>query len=509
MKPRILFSWVGTADLKAAENRGQFGLGPIGQAVNATNKMPYSEIVLLSDWVGADKDRVVKYTAWLKEQASSAIDLRHVELESAINYGDIYQAAKKILSEKSQKNKYEADFVFHVSPGTPAMGAIWIILSKTSFPAILIESSIKYGVRETVFPFDLSADFIPNLNLKSERVFARLAAGLSTNTSGFNDIIRRSSIMEKTVIKAQLAAPWSVSVLIEGESGTGKELFARAIHDASRKDKPFLPINCGAIPENLLESQLFGYKRGAFTGADKDTNGCFKNAGEGTIFLDEIGELPKQMQVKLLRVLQEKQVYPLGAKTPENINARIIAATNRNLIEDVTNRIFREDLFYRLAGVVIKLPPLREREGDIGLLIDALLKEINEEFKKNNPLYKYKIISSASKNLLINHNWPGNIRELKSTLTRAIIYCDEVIEVDDIREAFLSMPSNSMNTEAILNQPIGQGFNIKKIINSVIKHYIEKALNETHGNKTKAAEALGLRNYQNLNNWLKKLNIMA
>ena len=190
----------------------------------------------------------------------------------------------------------------------------------------------------------------------------------------FNDIIHRSEVMQRVILKARRIAPRSIPVLIEGESGTGKELFARAIHDASpRKEKPFVAINCGAIPAELVESELFGHEKGAFTGANTARAGHFEAAHQGTIFLDEIGELPKGMQVKLLRTVQEGEVKRIGATQARKVDIRIIAATNRNLIDEVAAGNFREDLFYRLAVAVIKLPPLRERAGDVSLLIDHFL----------------------------------------------------------------------------------------------------------------------------------------
>ena len=186
--------------------------------------------------------------------------------------------------------------------------------------------------------------------------------------------------MVRLVEKAQQVALRNVPVLLEGESGTGKELFARAIHQHSpRRDEPFIAVNCGAIPQNLVESELFGHEKGAFTGANAPRKGHFESAHGGTLFLDEIGELPKDMQVRLLRVLQEGEVVRLGASRPISLDVRIVAATNRTLIEEVGEGRFREDLFYRIAVAYLKLPPLRERPGDLGLLIDHLIEQINRE----------------------------------------------------------------------------------------------------------------------------------
>ena len=344
---------------------------------------------------------------------------------------------------------------------------------------------------------------------KPDRELAHLAAGLPPESPEFAAIIHRSEIMQGVILKARMAAIRSIPVLIEGESGTGKELMARAIHDASpRRAKPFIAINCGAIPSELVESEFFGHEKGAFTGAVAAKAGYFEAADRGTVFLDEIGELPKAMQVKLLRTLQEGEVRRLGATGIRKIDVRIIAATNRSLIAEVAVGSFREDLFYRLAVAVIRLPPVSERAGDISLLIDSLLERINEQ-SKNEPGYKHKKISVGARNILLRHHWPGNIREMQNTLTRAAIWSDgETINEEDARDALLFAPTVGNKEEGdILTQPVNQGIKLPAIMESVATHYLKAALSETHGNKTKAAELLGLASYQTLANWMKKYDI--
>jgi transcriptional regulator with PAS, ATPase and Fis domain len=489
-------------DLKAASGINEVGMGPVAQAVAARQ---YREVVLLNNW---EKATAENYIVWLRKQTQSALIIKHIKLSSPTNFGEIYQAASKIISEKIKEHGPDADLVFHLSPGTPAMAAVWILLSKTRFPAELIESSIEHGVRSASVPFDISAEFLPGLLSKPDKAIERLAAGIPVEAPEFNDIIHRSEVMQRIILKARMVAPRSIPVLIEGESGTGKELLARAIHDSSlRKNKPFVAINCGAIPLALVESELFGHEKGAFTGANTARIGHFEAADGGTIFLDEIGELPKEMQVKLLRTLQEGEVRRIGATSIRKIDVRIIAATNRNLIEEVAADNFREDLFYRLAVAVIKLPPLRERTGDIGLLIDSLLDRINEQ-SKNELGHKHKKISVNARNILLQHSWPGNVRELQNTLTRAAVWsAGDVLDDKDIREALLPIPAFGRGKEAILNQPVSQGINLPEIMKTVAVHYLEKGLSETHGNKTKTAEILGLPSYQTLTNWLKKYGL--
>jgi transcriptional regulator with PAS, ATPase and Fis domain len=314
--------------------------------------------------------------------------------------------------------------------------------------------------------------------------------------------------MIKVIAKARRIAPHSVPVLIEGESGTGKELLAHAIHRASpRAKRHFVPVNCGAIPSELVESELFGHERGAFTGAVKQRIGHFEEAHEGTLFLDEIGELPLPAQVKLLRVLQEKEIVRVGSSRTIPMNVRIIAATNRSLIQQVKDGRFRGDLLYRLAVIVLKLPALRERPGDVSLLIDYLLSKINREGKAELG-FKDKIFSAAAKNLLLNQAWPGNVRELHNTILRAAIWSDgNTIQEEDVAEALLT-PLDG-NEPGVLNRPLGDGLNLQNIMALVARHYLERAMLETHGNKTRAAALLSLPNYQTLSNWLKKFDIKS
>lgn len=293
MGNKTLICWLGMTDLKAVSGFKEVGLGPVAQAVA---EQLYSEVVLLNN---LKQDTAENYTSWLKKKTPSQITLHCIPLSGPTNFGEIYQAATATISAKMKEYGPDTHLVFHLSPGPPAMAAAWILLAKTRFPAELIESSKEHGVRTASVPFDISADFIPDLFRKPDQTREGLAAGLPAMAPEFDDIIHRSEIMQRVILKARRIAPRYISVLIEGESGTGKELFARAIHDASpRKDKAFVVINCGAIPAELVESELFGYEKGAFTGANIAKIGYFEAAHQGTIFLDEIGELPRGMQVK-------------------------------------------------------------------------------------------------------------------------------------------------------------------------------------------------------------------
>ena len=247
------------------------------------------------------------------------------------------------------------------------------------------------------------------------------------NRYQLGDLISKNHRMQQIFSVIKQVAPTDATVLMQGESGTGKELAARAIHSLSlRQAAPFVAVNCGALPENLLESELFGYKKGAFTDAVRDKPGRFDTAQGGTLFLDEIGDLPKPLQVKLLRVLQEKTYEPLGSTVSKKADVRIIAATNKKLEQEVENGYFRKDLYYRINIVPIKLLPLRERKEDIPLIIDYFIHHFNKIYKRD-----VQGISSEALNLLLRYNWPGNIRELENSIEYAFVLCDcQLIESD-------------------------------------------------------------------------------
>ena len=282
-------------------------------------------------------------------------------------------------------------------------------------------------------------------------------------------------------------ADYNTTVLITGESGTGKELIARAIHyHGKRKDKLFVAVNCGAIPAMLLESELFGHVKGAFTDAVRNKPGLFEEADAGTMFLDEIGELPKELQVKLLRVIQEGEIRRVGDSKSKKIDVRIIAATARDLSEEIKKGNFREDLFYRLNVVNINLPPLRERKGDIPILAGHFLKIYSDKFGK--PI---KGIDKEAMDAISSYQWPGNVRELENVMERAVILEDaDVIKTDSL--PFVNPPS-PMGTDLKSIPTWGMGgfdLSIKKAEEAIEKELIKKALDATGGNKTKAAELL-------------------
>lgn len=298
----------------------------------------------------------------------------------------------------------------------------------------------------------------------------------------FDNIIGRSAAMREIFHTVERVAPTRATVLLAGESGVGKDMIARAIHQHSpRKSHPFVKINCTALPENLIESELFGYEKGAFTGATASKPGKFEQADQGTAFLDEIGDVPGNMQVKLLRVLQERQFERLGSNVTRNVDVRVIAATNVDLRAALEQGRFREDLYYRLNVVPINIPPLRERKEDIPFLAIHFVHKLSKELGSI-----AKDVSPAAIDRLLDHTWPGNVRELENTIERSLVLASgEILQPSEIRIETTRSASPSVPAQAPL-LPEGE----------TLEHWeqmmIREALRRSNGNKSQAARVLGL-----------------
>jgi two-component system response regulator PilR (NtrC family) len=317
--------------------------------------------------------------------------------------------------------------------------------------------------------------------IKENRAFKRAQA----DRGSLDNIIGRSPRMQAVYQMIESVSEVTATVLVNGESGTGKELVARAIHNLSpRHDKPFISINCGAFTETLLESELFGYVKGAFTGANANRKGLFEAAHNGTIFLDEIGEMSPAMQVKLLRVLQERKVRPVGAHDEIEFDTRVIAATNRNLAEMSKEGSFREDLYYRISVIPIELPPLRERREDIPDLIQHFIQKFGREQGRT------VVVGERAATLLENYAWPGNVRELENTIERAVaLERSESIQPERLPEHVTNY--NPERAAAGLVLPV-EGLNLTAHIDHLEKTYVVDAMRRTNGNQTKAADLLHL-----------------
>ncbi|SMC44557.1 sigma-54-dependent transcriptional regulator [Cellulophaga tyrosinoxydans] len=359
--------------------------------------------------------------------------------------------------------KYVSEHYPHIPKlvitGFPSVaGALNVIKSGASdyLTKPFTKEELKVAVKkslENVKPLKLAAPKTSHQNLNIEMI------GNSAAFSKVKDIINR--------VKDNKA-----SILVLGESGTGKELVSRAIHYSGKfSNQPFIAVNCAAIPENLLEAELFGYTKGAFTGANENRNGFFQAAHKGTLFLDEIGNASLAVQAKLLRALQEKEITKVGSQKVEKIDARIIAATNENLTTLIEQKKFREDLYYRLTVVEILVPPLRERKEDIKLLVTKFLKKYGIEYKD-----RLLNISQNALAILERYNWPGNIRELENVIQHAVIMSDGIIDVENLPNNLkfqINFPESSLKSLA-----------------EIEKEYIQRVLSSTNNNKTKAAEIL-------------------
>ena len=343
----------------------------------------------------------------------------------------------------------------------------------TGYPSVQDAlSAIKSGAIDyLVKPFtkeELKQGVEKSLSTKTKRK----TVTESSEPKKYNEIIGESEAIKNVIQIIERVKDNKATIFISGESGTGKELVARSIHYNGKFSRaPFIAVNCGGIPENLLESELFGYVKGAFTGANDNREGFFQAADGGTIFLDEIGNASLAVQSRLLRVLQEKEVMKVGDRKTEKIDVRVIAATNSNLKEMIAKETFREDLFYRLTVVEIIVPPLRERKEDIPLLADKFLFKYGNEYKD-----RYIPIDPEAQELLQRYDWPGNIRELENVIQRAVIMCDRTIGIKDLPDTL----------KYKIDFPEDELLSLKEME----KKYIQKVLTATDNNQTKAAEIL-------------------
>jgi len=482
---RILFTWIGRQDINSALKNED---AAIAVAVRELNP---ERVVLLNNFAEKEIESVLDHLATLSEAKT---EIHQVNLSSPTRHEEIYPAVLKIVNETKAKVP-GAELYFHLSPGTPAMHAVWLLIAKTRIKAELIETTTEKGFRIVQLPFTLSLDFYKQIDHTIVTNRRLLSVEELNRDPDLSNIIFRSDKMTALLNDAITVASYDVPVLIEGETGTGKEVLAGLIHRKSgRGDKPFIAINCGAIPKEIIESELFGHTKGAFTGAVADKKGYFEAAGDGTLFLDEIGDLPLEAQVKILRLLNDGTFSRVGSTTPLKSNARIIAATHRSLSVLVTEQRFREDLFFRLAVVRLFIPPLRERRDDLVHLARALFAKMAESMGR-----RELNLSPAAVEVLQFHDFPGNTRELITTLQRMIIFSgNDEIAAEDAEKALLERASSVDSREypvADLN------------INSNIEELFTRLYNEARkksGKKKEIAAILGFDNHQTLDNWVKK-----
>jgi DNA-binding NtrC family response regulator len=516
---RLLFSWIGDADLLAwaatgaeaaeavskvlvAPGRKVEGSGPIR---TLADQVAFDEIHLLSD---KPRELVRGFGLWLGPHART----HQVKLSSPVDYAEIFEAADGVLKSVLADVGEGASISIHLSPGTPAMTAIWVLLGKSRYPANFYQT-FKSKVIPTRIPFDLLVDYLPGVLQASDKLIQSGDVEAHPVT-GFGSVIGKSEQIRAVVARARRMAVRDVGVLILGKSGVGKDVFARAIHAASRRSsKQFVPLNCAAVPKDLLESELFGHRKGAFTGAVADRIGAFEQADGGTLFLDEVGECDLTMQAKLLRVLQpgedelatSRTFRRVGDDKERNVDVRVICATNRDLQAEVAAGRFREDLYYRIAALTLKVPALSERSADIPIIADHLLARVNADFAKSQPGYVHKRLSVSTKRFLSQLPWPGNVRQLQNVLLQAAVLVEgESINPSDI-EAGLTDGGSAARSGAEI--PLGNGFSLTEHLEGLQREFLAKAMRESGGRKTTAAKLLGYPNYQTLAAQLERLGV--
>lgn len=443
----------------------------------------------------AGKVLVVDDDRNLLELVKTKLDLANYEVRTAPNPEDAKEAlngdgvdlAIVDLKLAGQDGMTLMEELHAINPAMPV-----IILTGYGSIESAVEAIKRGAYGYLTKPFDHRelllqiARALENRRLTSENV--RLKELLKEKYD-FANIVAKSDKMQKVLAGVSRIAQTESTVYIHGESGTGKEVIAKAIHLASeRKNKPFVAINCAAVPETLLESELFGHEKGSFTGAVRSTKGFFTQAHEGTIFLDEIGDMPLSIQPKLLRALEERQFYPIGSEKPVQVDVRVIVATKKDLEEEVKKGLFREDLFYRIHVIPIRLPPLREREEDIPHLANHLLQKIARQMKK-----EVKGLTPQAMKKLMLHDWPGNVRELENTLEYAVTMAEGEIVTEDLIETKVSRALDSQESALRGNSlPVnGPLKSLKEARAEFEKGYLIRLLEHSNGSAAKAAEIAG------------------
>ena len=467
-KTKILLSFVGNNDCYLPEKPGAI--------ISILNQCSFDKLYLLYN-----DESYLKPASAILEYCRRHFPTTQVFYQPAIsadptNYNTVYPAMYQAVREIVKENP-DSDCTVSVTSGTPTMHACWIFLRQGGvINARLIQIQRETGISEIDFNLD---DFpkIQNVSVvkaeltKLSRENKNLKERLSLK---YDEIVGESPPILKVKEQIKIYATTAIPIFINGESGTGKELVASAIHfNSPRRDKPFVKVNCGAVSPQLFESEFFGHKKGSFTGALTDKEGKFKQADRGTIFLDEVGDLPLEMQVKLLRFLDNGTIQIVGGKE-ERVDVRVISATNKDIRTLVKNGEFREDLFYRLVQAEITLPPLRERGNDKILIANFILNELNRKYDQN------KTLHSSAMALIQQHNWPGNIRQLRSALEVAFVYPGNQITAEAI---------NIINLDEISGDVIIPSAGVD-LENEVIPRYYQKALDLTNGNATAAAKLL-------------------
>lgn len=469
-----------------------------GPILSLAAARPFDEIVLIST-PNTEQHTKATAEALATIALASAVRTVHLFLQDPTDYRAILAALRREVIPIAQVRD-DADVSVAVASGTPQMHACWLLLvASGELPARILHVRPPKFVskdRPLVAEVDLSRPEFPEVrySLQAPKDKPTQVPELETAVAILG-LVGDHPRFRQALEAAAAIAPANAPVLLQGETGTGKELFARLIHMLSgRPADRFEPINCSAIPTELVESTLFGHKKGAFTTAIKDQPGKFELADGGTLFLDEIGELSAHVQAKLLRVLQDGEVEPLGAGKRRKVNVRVIAATHRNLRRMVQQGSFREDLYYRLNVAEIKITPLRERRSDIPKIALAVLDRINGSLRHP------KRLSAEALMRLQQHRWPGNVRDLQNTLERSVWLCPKsVLGPEDL---LITEPDAEGDLLSQLPEP-GEGFSLEELLSTIRHQMILRALDAAGGNQSKAARMLGI-SPQAVHKFLKK-----
>lgn len=500
-RQQILVSWIGHTDLNAwadgcpgatkilaepgialalkrFKREKVDGVGPLKTLAEARR---FDVIHLMSRIPELDRE----FAKWL----GTKVEVHKVKLDDPTDYSAVYSEADRVLSDIGGEN----DRNLFLTPGTPTMAAVWMVLGKTIYRAKLWQTDKNAGLKEAVLPFGLSLFE----RLARQQIALDFSQAADSLPESFNPIVGSSSAIEDARRRAAVVARHDVCVLLLGESGTGKELFAKAIHEASeRRDGPYQAVNCAAIPGQLLESELFGHEKGAFTGADKPKNGLFTLADGGTLFLDEVGECDSGMQAKLLRVLQPPADFPclrifrkVGGKDDQKSDVRVIAATNRDLLDMVSKGTFREDLYYRLASVTIRLPPLRERQSDILDIANKLLQQIRHVLRPKASKQVFRLSPEALR-FAQTRRWKGNIRQLYNVLLQASMFATgDDISRHDFEAASIDVGEAPESTGSF---SFGGDKTVTEYLDGQRNKLFREALRRSRENQSEAAKLLGV-----------------
>jgi transcriptional regulator with PAS, ATPase and Fis domain len=419
---------------------------------------------------------------------SSRVEILEVNLDDPTDYREILKGLRRHI-QAVQETFSTAAFFVAVASGTPQMHACWVLLTAAGeIPARILHIRPPYFVtkeRPLVSEVDLTCREFPTVRFQVGTMPAIEESELDIESVRIQlGIVGDHPTMQRALEMGAMLAPSQAPILIFGETGTGKELYARFVHRlGGRPKEAFVAVNCAAIPEELVESLLFGHKKGTFTGATADQVGKFDAADKGTLFLDELGELPLAAQAKLLRVLQDGFVEPIGAMKPHQVDVRVIAATNRDLRKLVRQGKFREDLFYRLNVGELKLPALRERRSDIPKLALHILDRLNSSLRRP------KRLSPEALTRLQAHNWPGNVRDLENAIERSVRLCRrDVLDADDL---LITEPVTRSDPLDALPDPY-EGFSLEEFLGSARKQIMLRALEVANGNQSQAARLLGI-----------------